>query len=538
MTYRGLRARGDFLIKLAGAIVMMAIGDWLFWQGEQSGGILGVYALILLAGAVLCRRAIRRDWRALGCIALAAIAAFAMIIDPGPLAWCLFWAFAGMGTLIPATARFDNAWAWGQRLVLHALRSSIAPLLDLFRMMRVRKQRKAQAVRQRLAPLGLPLIGSAIIIALFAAANPVIEQNLNALLDFSWLRIDLGRMILWTLLLTAGWSLLRPRLKRPLLGTFDGHGDLPLAGVSVASVRLSLIAFNALFALQNMMDLAWLWGLMPLPKGISLADYAHRGAYPLIVTALLAALFVLVALRPGSQTAAVPAIRRMVVLWVAQNLLLVANAAVRTLDYIAAFSLTSLRMAALLWMALVALGLILTCWRLLTAKSSSWLINANATAAMTLLIACSFVDLDAVAARYNVEHAREAGGDGAPIDLCYLQNMGSSGLLPLADLEHRRTPEAIHLSARLLRENAQARLMDDQATGNWSLLGAWRLTALRRHYGADVTAAQDRYLADCATRDVHKLRVALGLERPTPPPPAPTAAPAAARAALTPAPAR
>jgi len=69
-------------------------------------------------------------------------------------------------------------------------------------MMRVRKQRKAQAVRQRLAPLGLPLIGSAIIIALFAAANPVIEQNLNALLDFSWLRIDLGRMILWTLLLS------------------------------------------------------------------------------------------------------------------------------------------------------------------------------------------------------------------------------------------------------------------------------------------------------------------------------------------------
>jgi hypothetical protein len=63
-----------------------------------------------------------------------------------------------------------------------------------------------------------------------------------------------------------------------------------LPGVTVGAVRLSLIAFNALFALQNGMDLAWLWGLMPLPAGITLADYAHRGAYPLIVTALLAGL--------------------------------------------------------------------------------------------------------------------------------------------------------------------------------------------------------------------------------------------------------
>ena len=34
------------------------------------------------------------------------------------------------------------------------------------------------------------------------------------------------------------------------------------------------------------------------------AAYAHRGAYPLIVTALIAAGFVLAALRPGSATSA------------------------------------------------------------------------------------------------------------------------------------------------------------------------------------------------------------------------------------------
>ena len=38
------------------------------------------------------------------------------------------------------------------------------------------------------------------------------------------------------------------------------------------------------------MDAAWLWGLAPLPEGLTLASYAHRGAYPLVVTALLAVL--------------------------------------------------------------------------------------------------------------------------------------------------------------------------------------------------------------------------------------------------------
>jgi len=47
-----------------------------------------------------------------------------------------------------------------------------------------------------------------------------------------------------------------PSPSRRILPTFDGSGDLDLPGVSVASVRLSLIAFNLLFAMQNLMDAA------------------------------------------------------------------------------------------------------------------------------------------------------------------------------------------------------------------------------------------------------------------------------------------
>jgi hypothetical protein len=207
--------------------------------------------------------------------------------------------------------------------------------------------------------------------------------------------------------------------------------------VSPASIALSLAAFNLLFALQNGLDLVFLWSGAPLPSDLTLAAYAHRGAYPLIATALLAALFVLVTLRPGTPTGESPLVRRLVYVWIAQNVVLVASTMLRTFDYIDAYSLTRLRIAALVWMALVAVGLVLICVRLWRRKSGPWLINANLAAALLALTACSVIDLGAVAARWNVRHAREVGGAGVRLDLCYLNDLGPAALLPLVELESR-----------------------------------------------------------------------------------------------------
>ena len=68
----------------------------------------------------------------------------------------------------------------------------------------------------------------------------------------------------------------------------------------------SLVLFNLLFAVQTGMDIHYLWRGAALPDGMTYAAYAHRGAYPLIVTALLAAAFVIVAMRPGSTPSARP----------------------------------------------------------------------------------------------------------------------------------------------------------------------------------------------------------------------------------------
>ena len=108
----------------------------------------------------------------------------------------------------------------------------------------------------------------------------------------------------------------------------------------VATILRSLILFNLLFAVQTVLDVIYLWGNATLPADISYASYAHRGAYPLILTALLAAGFVLAAMKPGGPAEQSRVIRPLVYLWVAQNVLLVASSILRLDLYVQIYLLT------------------------------------------------------------------------------------------------------------------------------------------------------------------------------------------------------
>jgi len=253
------------------------------------------------------------------------------------------------------------------------------------------------------------------------------------------------------------------------------------AASASASVVVSLVVFNALFVLQNGLDAAFLWSGAPLPAGVTFAEYAHRGAYLLIVTALLAGAFVLVFLRPGAAESR--AVRWLVIAWVAQNLMLVASSALRTVDYVEAYGLTELRICALAWMGLVGVGLVLICVRLIAGRSASWLIGANTAAMAAVLTAVAVADIGAVAAAWNVRHAREiTGRAGAPrLDLCHLRELGPAALLPLARLEALPgKPEKLALAVSAARAAALKELEIRQANWRtWTWRGQRRLDAAR-----------------------------------------------------------
>lgn len=482
------RPRGTIYLKMALAVAIIAVGDIALFQHELFPAGLGILGLALVGALVIAQPSVLRDRRALFALVLAAAYAFAMIYDASFLAFVMFGLVLGMALLLPRTGVFDDGWRWLQRLGFHSLFAVAGPLPDLARIARVRRKRGhvAHGPRQILPLVMLPLVGTLVFLWLFAEANPVIEGWLANLALPSVDESTLGRLVLWTVLVWVSWWTLRPRMTRFLFGTFDGSGDIDIPGVSTTSVLLSLIAFNVIFLLQNAMDAAWLWGLVPLPEGMTLAEYAHRGAYPLVVTALLTALFVLVALRPGSPTASRPLVRRLVVLWIGQNLFLVFNAALRTVDYVEAYSLTVMRISALLWMVLVAIGLVLVVWRMLAGKSAGWLINTNLAAAGLMLSVVCFVDLGAVAAQWNVRHAREVGGKGTHLDLCFLTFQNGSSLLPLIELEQRNLAGAFGERVNNVRRQVHFRLIDRINEGGWQIRDAQRLDKAAELLGGDI----------------------------------------------------
>ncbi|MEL6478656.1 MAG: DUF4173 domain-containing protein [Pseudomonadota bacterium] len=297
----------------------------------------------------------------------------------------------------------------------------------------------------------VPALLGALFLMLFVEANPILG-TLAAQIDLAVVlrEIDGWRIFFWAL--TAGliWGVLRPPHRArtqpepiadsPVSAALGAPqpstrslllGDLLPAG----AVLRGLILFNALFALQTGLDLAFLWGGVRLPDGMTYAEYAHRGAYPLIFAALLAGGFTLIATRAGGAAAGSRAIRWLSYLWTAQTVWLVISSALRLDLYVGVYGLSLMRVAAFVWMGLVALGLVLIVARLALNRSNAWLINAVLLSGLLTLYASHFVDIRALIARHNLAVSREMGGPGQPLDIAHLCRLGPAALPALRAAE-------------------------------------------------------------------------------------------------------
>ena len=468
--------RSSFWLKAGVAAGLAVLADALFFQSFPWGAVVGGFAAAWIGGLLLIRKGMTRDRRALFAVAAAGAMAAVMIERPDALSWLLFGLMLTVAALSARVREGEAVWRWAQRLIIHGVVSLVGPILDLVRLARLRRRRPTRvSLAAVLKVLALPAVGGLIFLLLFARANPLIADVLDTARVPAPSGSTVLRLIGCGIVAVMVGTTLRPRWYRKLVA-LPSLGERRIPGVNMASVTLSLLVFNVLFALQNGLDIAFLWSGAPLPGEMTLADYAHRGAYPLIATALLAGLFVLVALRPGSETARRPLVRGLVVLWVAQNMVLVASSLLRTADYIEGYALTRFRIVAMIWMVMVGLGLLLICWRLLRNKDGDWLIGANVKLALVVLAVVSTVDLGAVAAAWNVRHAREIDGTGAQLDLGYLRALGAPALVSLVELEQATDDPALRDRAAAVRRDLMERLQEDQSEWRgWTWRNARRL---------------------------------------------------------------
>ena len=129
-------------------------------------------------------------------------------------------------------------------------------------------------------------------------------------------------------------------------------------------------------------------------------------------------------MRPDSEAERSPLIRALVFLWTGQNVLLVISSILRLDLYIGIYALTYWRIAAFVWMGLVAAGLPLIIARIALGKSNKWLLTANLLTLSATLYACCYVNFAGLIADYNVDHSLEMSGQGVSLDVWYLRDLG------------------------------------------------------------------------------------------------------------------
>ena len=439
---------------------LLVAADWLFYD-QTIGWTIGLFTAAVVA-AIWSRRGgtLHRSVRGAVALAMAAGLVVAMVEYPSTLA--VLMAIATVITLAVPTPTLlrpaSNAWI---RRVASFLTVGWTRLLLDCRLMAKWLHSRAGRSADRLRGViqwGVAAGLSLVFVALFYLANPVISGWFDNAVEL-FESVTGARVILWLLVFLWSWALLRGRgrRRRSVLVIRDGvvhwapkdqyrpvviRRD-PLVAwatpwLTPPLVTRCLVAFNAVFAVQTVLDIVYLFGGAELPDGMTYAHYAHCGAYPLIVTALLAALFVLVTFRPGSRTHHHAWRRRLVYVWLGQNVFLTIGSLWRLGLYVDVYSLTRWRLAAGIWMGLVAVGLVLIVARIVAERTNAWLIRANTIVAAGVLYACSFLNLDGFIAMYNVRHCRQITGVGQPLDLPYLKRLGPDAL-PALDLFLRET---------------------------------------------------------------------------------------------------
>ncbi|MGH1454167.1 MAG: DUF4173 domain-containing protein [Paracoccaceae bacterium] len=375
-----------------GLAVVVALADLLFWT-HAAGVSLVVFAAAIFAVAAwgLPRTQVWKPALFLGVSALPVVdyvQALSVIFLAAGLLIALVWvrlpqvrSDARVGAALSLFAALPSRW--------------IAPFLWPLRNGNVMPAQTAPMLRQTLRNWGFPLGGGLILASLLLDANPVLAQWI--LQDF-----DIGSMaeraLFWAGMALLVWPLLDTApVARSL--TLPHGPRLTALGLNGASVMRALIMFNIMIGVQTIMDMTIFLGGAALPQGMSHASYAHRGAYPLLVTALLAGGFALAARPYLTQH---KALKPLMLLWLGQNVALCASAMLRAQTYIEHYGLTYLRLHALIWMALVAAGLALTAWQVARAHRMDWLLlRVGALGIGTLYLAC-FVNFAHVIAQHNI----------------------------------------------------------------------------------------------------------------------------------------
>jgi hypothetical protein len=427
---------GNQALMLVVVLLASAFASVVF-QAERPGSVIVLsYLLPMLFVLWTARDRLFRTFSNVVCIGFLLASLVSVTIEPGWLNMGLSWALLLANAVVLPQA--------GDKAPLSVLEAMLGQLASgSKRSMRdgvvaggVALAVPLAAPRPKFTSVALPFAAALVFAALLVAANPMVERFLASFefgnpiwfLGRFWDGVTSPLFLFFAVSFAALWPVLRGE------GFLRGEamrfsGDAPWwhqAFFQPSAVVATLLMLNGMFAFANLLDLQYVWSAAQLPPGLTHAEYVHRGSYTLIATAILAALLMVFILRKGTATEQSQPVRTLVYLWTAQNLLLVASSAKRTLAYVEDYGWTEWRVSGLIWMALVFVGLATIAMRVLFRRDTLWLVNTNLVASLTVLLACSAWDMRGFIAERNVD--RVIANSAVALDHAYLGELGVASL--------------------------------------------------------------------------------------------------------------
>ena len=468
------------------ALIMAVLGDGVFGPGRPVGWAMAAYGSV--AGALLIIAALSKNRAGFadlaGSITALVLTTVAIAVNGSSLSVLI--ALVSLISLLVAIhkGRPPSAVLWCARMAQFFLFAGPVLLFDIIRTPKLLASPNRNKVLRTALIWGVAGVLSLVFIILFSLANPLIGnvmEQISAFFDHFRLSLKLLiRIVLFVFIGLGSLMLVRYRsIKLPFSAPFKM--ELPCLPASLT--QACLILFNLVFAVQTLLDVCYLFGGMSLPEGMTYAEYARKGFFPLWIAAMLAGLFMLFAWTDDTDKKPRTRLQNLLTAaWLTQNGFLLISASYRLYLYVSAYSLTRLRVAAAVGMFLVFVGLLAIAIRLWRRKSLDWLININALSSLTVLLAMLIFNTSGFIADFNYQHCREIFQTGLDLDMDYMESLGEGAIPALIQYIQAADDQPGHKKAIQVLNQLEMRLEADMAD--------WRGWTFRRAAVSKMTREQ------------------------------------------------
>ena len=251
---------------------LTAAADWLFY-GHPLGWTLGGYAAAVAVLLTLHARPWARRWSE-RLLVLALPPAAALVLRTGWLAVVMVLALVAALAVAARGGAPALAAGWPRAIARLAANAWPCAWRDWRFLARRSRGAKPRPSRRLARNWGLPVCLTLAFLLLFSIANPVIALWLAEFRDWvvrlteDWFAPL--RWLFWFAAASLAWGLLRYRVRRA------APAPPPMPPRSVAAAPMLPLArtlglFNAVFALQNLLDARYLLGGAALPNGMTYA---------------------------------------------------------------------------------------------------------------------------------------------------------------------------------------------------------------------------------------------------------------------------